>query len=574
MKLKSITIYCVSGLFFFAILLQLNSYLAFVTLPKTQADDDVAIQEHYQREYKALILYIVMLTATLTVSLARSWLERIRYNKQKVLGISNSDYNKERWQWLDYEWKCLDVVLSPILVIELIALLAANFVLLLYTSNENSTSLTSRNLHLQGIANRAAQLSVVNIAIAVALSAKLSFIQRLFYSFESTISWHPWFSRVAFMEALYHGTYQLQYNYYRQEGNIFSTFTTNIRYVTGTFLLAALVSLVVGSHPLIRHISYQLFRLTHVCSFFALIIFGCLHHWAFYVFYASVLFFWILDQFDRSFKADLCTLEEMPGNIVKVQVTVPYTIPNFMPGEFVFLSFSSSMLNAWVRSHPFSICRVDYVDRDDGEEQGESNMSLLNNKSGRQMVTLYVKVIGKHTRRLQQKAIDQEKVKMRISRPLGRSNFGLSGPKYGDFETIVLIADGIGITPWISVLQYVHKKQHQIKTRYVHLIWSIHSIDTYYAFEKELVEFTNDLQDIKMNIHIFITGDVSDPEENWQQLMDFTPKYYRPNHQLLLNNIQKEDVIIGICTHTAASIQINNIALARFWAIHIERFQL
>lgn len=231
------------------------------------------------------------------------------------------------------------------------------------------------------------------------------------------------------------------------------------------------------------------------------------------------------------------------------------------------------------------------VSKEDTEDQGESNLSLLNNKIEKQIFTFYIKVFGKHTLSLQQKAVDQEKIKLRISRPLGRPHLDLSGSEYGDFETIVLIADGVGITPWISVLQYTHEKEHIIKTQYVHLIWSIHtigkpkyftvlcgsylfSLDTYHAFEKDLIEFTSNLQQIKMDVHIFVTGNTSDPEESRNGSTPFTLKYNRPNYPSLLNDIPNDDVAVGVCTHDITSIQIHNLALARSWAIHTERFQL
>ncbi|KAG0745843.1 hypothetical protein G6F57_007020 [Rhizopus arrhizus] len=477
-----------------------------------------------------------------------------------------------RWYWLNYEWKWFNLPLSVQFILKLGVLALFNILLLLFNSNNEDTDLEGRNLYIQGIANRAAQLAIANTAIAVALSAKLSIVQRYFYCIQDTLGWHPWFSRLAFVEALYHGTYQFQYNYHRQDSNVLLTLTTNIRYMTGTGLLLAMITLVIGSHPLIRRISYRLFRWTHLLGLFTFILLGCLHHWAFYVFYAAVLVFWIVDQIDRSFQVDVCVLESMPGNIVKVQAFVPYHVSNPTPGQFAFLSFSSSWFHAWIGSHPFSICRFDYVSKEDVEGHGESQFPLSNESLENQVLTFYIKAFGKRTLSFYQKAVNQERVKLRISRPLGRPQLDLSGSEYGDYKTIVLIADGVGITPWISVLQYVHKKEHTIKTRSVQLIWSIHTIDTYHAFEKELLEFTSSLQQIEVNVHIFITGHTSDLEETLREPIPFTLKYCKPNYPLLLNDIQGDDVAIGVCAHDVT--RIHNLALARSWAIHAERFQL
>lgn len=116
------------------------------------------------------------------------------------------------------------------------------------------------------------------------------------------------------------------------------------------------------------------------------------------------------------------------------------------------------------------------VSKEDVEGHGESQFPLSNESLENQVLTFYIKAFGKRTLSFYQKAVNQERVKLRISRPLGRPQLDLSGSEYGDYKTIVLIADGVGITPWISVLQYVHKKEHTIKTRSVQLIWSIHTI--------------------------------------------------------------------------------------------------
>ncbi|CEJ02633.1 hypothetical protein RMCBS344292_16633 [Rhizopus microsporus] len=473
MSRKSVLIYFISGLFILAIFAQLNSYLALITLPNSHSQDDAAIQERYQREYKALVVYIICLSATCFILLLHSWLKQSYYNQQKLLGhpltakTTTNRYNS----WLQYEWRWFSTTLSLSFIIKLGTLIGVNIMLILISNDED------RHLMLQGRANRAAQLAVANTAAAVALSAKLSIIQRYFYGVEKTLSWHPWFGRIALVETLYHGAYQFQLNYARQNYDLIRTLTTNIRYMTGASLISAMIILVIGSHPLVRHISYRLFRLTHISSFLVLILLGCLHHWVFYVFYAAVLGFWIIDQVDRSFETEVCSLQAMPGNIVKIQATVPYTILSPIPGQFAFVSFSSSWIHAWIHSHPFSICRIDTVD---GKDQDDESEGMVH-----QALTFYIKVSGKQTLSLYQKAVNQEKVKMRISRPLGRPYLTIAGSEFGDFKTIVLIADGVGLAPWISVLQYVSDRKETIKTRSVYLIWSIHAIGRIHRGHKE-----------------------------------------------------------------------------------------
>ncbi|GAA5815144.1 hypothetical protein MFLAVUS_008650 [Mucor flavus] len=398
-------------------------------------------------------------------------------------------------------------------------------------------------MHLQTLANRSAQLAITNIAVSVVLSAKLSVLQRWFFGIDTTLQWHKWFGRLGFLQVMYHATYQLQFNYERQGGDVFATLTTNVRHVTGTCMLSAMVVLILGSHPLVRLLSYRLFRWTHLSAFFVLIMFGCLHHWSFYLFYGAVLVFWVTDQIDRSFVAEACTVESLPGEIVKLTCRVPYQSSLLIPGQFAFISFgSTSWIKAWFHSHPFSICRMD-------SEVTDTDESAL---------------IGQQNKTMQ----------ARISRPMGRPYITNAGTEFGDYNTIVLVAEGMGITPWISVLHYIKEREHAIHTKSVYFIWSVRSIDTFYAFEKEFERYQ--FTDIDVHFQLFITGP-SDPEEDYS-----IPSYIqldienRPNYEAILLKIQQEneETVLGICTHEETMVRVNNIGLLYSWALKKERFEL
>ncbi|KAG2197222.1 hypothetical protein INT47_003597 [Mucor saturninus] len=395
-----------------------------------------------------------------------------------------------------------------------------------------------RNMYLQTLANRTAQLAITNIAASVALSAKLSIIQRYFYGPQQTLHWHVWFGRLGLLQALYHATYQLQFNYERQ-GSVIGTVTTNIRHITGTLMLTAMMVLLFGSHPVVRLLSYRLFRWTHISSFFVLVVFGCLHHWSFYLFYVTVLVFWVTDQIDRSYSTKSCKVESLPGEIVKLTCHVPYHCDQILPGQFIFISFgSTSWIKAWFHSHPFSICRMD----------------------GDRFV-FYVKAIGNDTRYLYQ--LEGDTIQARISRPLGR------GFEFEDYESVVLVAEGMGITPWISVLD--HLQHATARTRRVHVIWSVRSIDTFYAFEKEFKE----MSDIELRMQLYITG-LIDPEED-VHVPDHIQVGHRPQYQEILTEIQQEDkhnIAMGICTHEESMVKVKNIGLFYSWEVKTERFEL
>ncbi|KAI9267197.1 hypothetical protein EDC94DRAFT_602592 [Helicostylum pulchrum] len=558
---RRLAAYCIIGSFIAAISFQLLSYVSFEPLT-TQ-------YERYQRDYSTLGSYITLLVVGTSLTLLSCWFQQHNYKKRKLLGqptIAPPISLLQRWAL--YEWRLLSSTWSLLTVGKLAGLFLLNTVLL-YKDLDKVVQMpadSNRNMYLQTLANRSAQLAITNIAVSVALSAKLSVIQRWFFSIDTTLQWHKWFGRLGFLQVMYHATYQLQFNYARQGGYVFATLTTNVRHVTGTCMMSAMVVLILGSHPVVRLLSYRLFRWTHLSAFFVLVLFGCLHHWSFYLFYGAVLVFWVTDQVDRSFVAEACTVESLPGEIVKLTCKAPYQSGLLIPGQFAFISFgSTSWIKAWFHSHPFSICRMD-------SEVTDTDESALIGKSA--SFTFYIKSIGNETRVLYQLGQQNKTMQARISRPMGRPYITNAGTEFGDYDTIVLVAEGMGITPWISVLHYIKEREHAIHTKSVYFIWTVRSIDTFYAFEKEFERYQ--FTDINVHVQLFITG-VSDPEENYS-----IPSYIqldienRPDYEAMLLKVQQKnkETVLGICTHEETMVRVNNIGLLYSWAMKKERFEL
>ncbi|KAF1796088.1 hypothetical protein FB192DRAFT_1337238 [Mucor lusitanicus] len=432
------------------------------------------------------------------------------------------------WErWLRYEWQLFScVTFSLIDVFKVGSLISINALLLFSTatstvpeSDPHHAGFEEPNLYRQSLSHRAAQLAVTNIAFSVLLSAKLSVIQRYFFEINETIRWHAWFGRIAFFQVLYHASYQIQTNYTNQDRSIVAALTSNVRHTTGALMLSALFLLLFGSHSLVRLISYRLFRITHLAALAVLICSGCFHHWSFYVFYVMVLVFWVMDQIDRSYRTDMLVAEALPGDIALARP---------------------------VDRHYF---------------------------------TFYVKATGNRTKPLYDIAQSgSNMIKVRISKPLGRPYVTSAGAEYGDFDSVILVAEGMGITPWISVLQYIEQKQHAIKTKSVNLIWSIHSIDTFYAFEQELERFSDALQ-LDLSIKIYVTG-LSDPEENYSIPNNLTYIKFkasgRPNYTALLQELDQQGntTAVGVCAHESTLVKLNNLCLSHSWAIRKERFEL
>jgi hypothetical protein len=388
--LKRILAYGVISLFIAGILIQLNSYLSIVSIYHTPSIDEqdtiITQQQHYHQDNKTLLTYIAILATSNLILLARSWIQQVRYKRAKLLGLSWTSTTSSWQQLLRYERRLFScVTFSLINLFKIGSVIALNLFLLLSAANgtvpedDPHGGFEDPNMYIQSLSNRAAQLAVTNIAFSVLLSAKLSIIQRYFFEMNETIRWHGWFGRIGFFQVLYHASYQIQNNYNKQEYNVLATFTSNIRHSTGALMLSAMFLLVFGSHSLIRLISYRFFRITHLAAFVTLVFCGCFHHWSFYIFYVTVLLFWVMDQLDRSYRTDMLMAEALPGDIIRVKCNIPYSMgAGLIPGQFVFISLSPSSWAAMICTHPFSICRIDGNDTLKEEEEEEEDEAIAN----------------------------------------------------------------------------------------------------------------------------------------------------------------------------------------------------
>lgn len=61
---------------------------------------------------------------------------------------------------------------------------------------------------------------------------------------------------------------------------------------------------------------------------------------------------------------------------------------------------------------------------------------------------------------------------LRIRAPLGYPELE-NGQQFADFQVVVLVAEGVGITPWISVIQQLGQPAECIKTKKIIVLWTM-----------------------------------------------------------------------------------------------------
>ncbi|KAI7856023.1 hypothetical protein BDC45DRAFT_533915 [Circinella umbellata] len=551
------------------------------------ADANGVHVQTYKRDYTTVWIYA---TTLLIIYGLLSMLQRHSYwllLQQRLIKKDRGLYCHFRYLF-DYEFQILDSTWSLGAVFQLSGLVLLNCLFIVRHRVLVQELEGGRDLFHQEYANRAAQLGLVNISAAVALSVR-NIIHTSQFGTHKTLAWHAWFGRIGGLCALYHSCFQFARKYYRYDyDGIMDVLFSNVRYTTGTLMIIAMFILYVGSHPLMRTLSYRFFRVSHVLAFLTIVLVGGFHHWIFIVFYAAVVCIWFTDQFKLSWPARLISAKALPNNIVKLQLEPSFTadFTSFIPGQFTFVTITSGWLSQKFFSHPFSISRFDKEFPSSLPSSADGPLS--NDEGTKAIFTFYIKANGRHTASLYQIAESGDTSclqHMRISKPLGKPMIDVVGRNYGDFEVVVLVAEGIGITPWISVLQQLGQREHHVQTKHIVLIWSIRSIDTLEAF---LPEFQSHLTSIDCTIKVFITREKTPPlpplelEEYTNNIGLQLTNGERPNHFTLLKEIHRKyptnDIALGICAHDETIQQCGNIARGlsnkqSIWSIRCERFE-
>ncbi|KAI9032839.1 hypothetical protein CLU79DRAFT_842083 [Phycomyces nitens] len=623
-------------LFLVVVIIQVVSHARFL-FNSTEIDpNDIPIDQvtRINRDYSTLWSYSATLCTLYGCTLGSILYKRQERERRRLMGDMSPDKTiggwcmsrtwHSRWRrWLSFEIRLFGGYISPGTILLAIGFVAVH-IIQITKSPPIGKALADDSIKIDGdtwqqeLGNQIAQLALVDIAVAVALSARHSILWRPF-GFERAIGWHTWFGRMASVCALYHATFEITIYYPDQNNSLFDTITRSPMAISGSGLIILVSILVFGSHPLVRSMSYRLFRLTHLLSFGGLVVLGILHHWAFLVFYAAVFGVWMVDQIQRyrdSCPVNLISMEALPGKIVKLRLEPLYEAPTFIPGQFAYVSLASSRLASLAFSHPFSISRIDddgtdkLRNRESTEQMSSPDGNHGNNfylepetmvtktNTSRSVFTFHIKTSGRRTSalyRLAQDTSNEDHGRFSMSRPLGFPLLSMAGHGFGEFETVVLIAQGIGITPWIAVLQYM--QQNQVQTKELNLIWSVPStgklcniqylctnqsfLDVLHAFMQELSSWES-MSYLDVYFDVYITREVPavDPGLNVLQV-----HHGRPDYGCVLETIRQRKpdshVALGLCA-TDETVQKcgNQVRGARFsndqswWTVCAERFEI
>ncbi|KAK4587892.1 hypothetical protein RGQ29_019053 [Quercus rubra] len=326
--------------------------------------------------------------------------------------------------------------------------------------------------------------------------------------FEQATRYHVWLGHLTMLLFTLHGLfYAIAWTI---EGHIldemFQWVELGVSHFPGVISLAAgLLMWMTSLHP-VRKKKFELFFYTHQL-YVIFIVFLALHvgHFLFCVSVGGIFLF-ILDRFLRFCQSrktiDIISIKCLSCGTVELVLSKPANL-QYNALSFIFLQVREL---SWLQWHPFSVSSSPL--------DGKYHLSVL------------IKVIGEWTEKLRGNILNSSEEDLH-PRPQTKITASVEGP-YGHelpyhlmYENLILVAGGVGISPFLAILSDILHRTREGKPclpQNILIVWAVKRSN-----ELPLLS-TNDMESIcpffldKLNleIHIFVTQESQPPLEEVQ----------------------------------------------------------
>lgn len=182
------------------------------------------------------------------------------------------------------------------------------------------------------------------------------------------------------------------------------------------------------------------------------------------------------------------TVAALPDRAVSVRIEVPTLKGQWKPGQHIFIRF---LALSPFQSHPFTIASI--------EEDGE--------------LILIIKQRGGLTKKLYDKVCDSHEPW--VTRVIIDGPYGGPSRDPGSFDTVVLIAGGVGVTYTLPLMKdLIRRMQNLNKLRCSDIIfvWSVPSMKNLMWLNEEIGKCANDAVD-SLQVKLFVTKAVFDDDD-------------------------------------------------------------
>lgn len=284
--------------------------------------------------------------------------------------------------------------------------------------------------------------------------------------FEHATRYHVWLGHLTMVLFTLHGL--LYIVGWAMEGNLLQKLLSwkdiGVAILPGVISLFAGLLMWVTSLPPVRKWNFELFFYTH--QLYVVFVLGLALHVGDFIFSmaAGGIFLFMLDRFLRLCQSrrtvDIISAKSLPCGTVELVLSKPGNL-RYNALSFVFLQIREL---SWLQWHPFSVSSSPL--------DGKYHLSIL------------IKVLGEWTARLRGSIMDISEAEQPASpsQPRPKLTASVEGP-YGHeapyhlmYENLILVAGGIGISPFLAILSDILHRVNEGRPclpRNVLIVWAV-----------------------------------------------------------------------------------------------------
>ncbi|KAK7843358.1 ferric reduction oxidase 6 [Quercus suber] len=394
---------------------------------------------------------------------------------------------------------------APIIFIAFLA------VLYLLISGKTDYNYNYKSIYfiVENLALRIGTIGLYCLAFLFIPVARGSVLLRLInIPFEQAIRYHVWLGHLTMLLFTLHGL--LYVIAWTMEGHLLKEILewadTGVAHLAGVIsLIAGLLMWMTSLYP-VRRNKFELFIYTH--QLYVIFIFFFAFHAGHFIFCvpAGGIFLFILDRFLRFCQSrktvDIISIKCLPCGTMELTFPKPANL-RYNALSFIFLQVREL---SWLQWHPFSV----------------SSSPL----DGKYHLCVLIKVIGEWTKKLKGNVLNSFGADLHL-RPRTKITASVEGP-YGHelpyhlmYENLILVAGGIGISPFLAILRDILHRTREGKPclpRNILIVWAVkrsNELPLLSINNMELIcPFFSDK--LSLEIHIFVTRESEPPLEEGQ----------------------------------------------------------
>ncbi|KAG6408643.1 hypothetical protein SASPL_131661 [Salvia splendens] len=276
--------------------------------------------------------------------------------------------------------------------------------------------------------------------------------------FEHAARYHVWLGHLTMVLFTLHGLfYAIAWTI---EGRLLDQLmewkNKGVANLPGVISLAAGLLMWVTSLPGVRRVNFELFFYTHQL-YVVFVVFMALHIGSLsFCYVAAGIFLFMLDRFLRFCQSrrtvDVLSARSFPCGTLELVLSKP---PNLHYNALGWIFLQVRELS-WLQWHPFSVSSSPL--------DGENHLAVL------------IKVLGDWTQKLEQRISEKDsKLKVSVEGPYGHES-----AYHLKYENLILVAGGIGISPFLAMLSDILQRMNDGKPclpTNVLIVWAVKQTD-------------------------------------------------------------------------------------------------